>query len=161
MVIKHNDIELSFYKFINENIATPYSYPVNYGEIRFRTDLYDLWLSIVFEELGAGVKKPSTVRLDIVTRITDKIFINEEIIAMDLIREKLTNANISLYNFSSDIPILIEDEKLIIKNSRGRFTIEKIVLNNLKQEDLSQNLRRTSIFFNLELLSDTIGGRTL
>jgi hypothetical protein len=157
-MIKHNNIEKSFNRYISENLEVPYSYAVNYGEIRFETVSHNLWLSIVFEELGAGAKKFSSVRVDVFSRITDQAFQNDESTAIDLIREVLTNARILLYDFTSGIPVLVDNEVLIVKNSTGRFTVERILLNNLREEDLKQNLRRSSVFLRLELLTDTVGG---
>ena len=158
-MVKHSNIERSFYKFVDENLAVPYSYAVNYGEIRFEANSYDLWLSVVFEEIGAGAKKFSPVRIDVMSRITTSEFQNDELTAIDRIREVLTNADISLYDFSSGSPILVSDEKIIVKNSNGRFTVERILRNNLQEEDLIQNLRRSSVLFRVELLTDTVGGR--
>lgn len=157
-MISHNNIEKSFYKYIYENLEALYDYAVNYGEIRFESNPYDLWLSVVFEELGAGAKKFSPVRIDIMSRITNVAFQNDETTAIDRIREKLTKANILLYDFTSSPPVLVDDEKIIIKNNDGRFTIERVVLNNAGREELKENIRRSSVFLRLELLTDTIGG---
>jgi hypothetical protein len=158
-MIKHSDIEKSFYKYISENLEVVYNYTLNYGEVRFETNPHDFWLSIVFEEIGAGAKKFSPVRIDVMSRITTATFQNDETTAIDRIREKLTNANIPLYDFASGSPILVDTEKILIKNSEGRFTVDRVVLNNLREEDLQQNLRRSSVFLRVELLTDTIGGR--
>jgi len=160
-IIDHRNIELSFYKFLNDNLTTPYDYVINYGATRFETNPYDLWLSIVFEAIGAGAKKKDSMRLDIFSRVTSVAFQNDETTAIDRIRERFTNVSIQLYDYSSSSPVLISGEKLIIKNSDGRFTVDRVLLNNLRQEDLINNLRRSSIFFNLELLTDTLGGRVV
>jgi hypothetical protein len=160
-MIAHSNIEKSFYKYIFDNLETPYDYAINYGEIRFETNIHDLWLSIVFEELGAGAKKFSLVRLDVLSRITDSMFQNDETTMIDRIREHFTNANILLYDFSSGAPVLVSDEKLIIINNDGRFTIDRVIVNNLRAEDLAQNLRRSSVFLRLKLLTDCVGGRTV
>ena len=158
---KHSNVEKSFYKYIFDNLETPHSYVINYGEVRFESNPHDLWLSIVFEEMGAGAKKFSPVRIDVMSRIITEIFQNDETTAIDFIREVLTNANVLLYDFpvGGGTPTLISGEKIIIKNSDGRFTVDRVILNNLREEDLKQNLRRSSVFLRVELLTDTIGGR--
>jgi hypothetical protein len=162
-MIKHNDIEKSFYKFVSENLEASFSYAVNYGEVRFETNPHDLWLSIVFEDVGAGAKKFSLVRIDIFSRITTAMFQNDETIAIDRIREEFTKVSIPLYQFPSGggTPTLVSDEKLIVINNDGRFTVDRVIINNLREEDLKQNLRRSSVFLRLKLLTDTVGGRTV
>lgn len=160
-MISHANIEISLYNFLRDNLETPYSYVINYGEVRFESNPHDLWLSVVFEDIGAGAKKFSSCRLDIMSRVANVAFNTDEITAIDRIRERLTNANFPLYDNSSGTMILVPNEKLIIKNSDGRFTTDRVVLDNLREEDLKQNLKRSSIFFRLELLTDTVGGRVI
>lgn len=157
-MVKHSNIEKSLYKYISENLEVPYSYAINYGEIRFETNPYDLWLSIIFEEIGAGAKKFSFVRIDVLSRIVGVTFQNDETTALDYIREVFTNVNMSLYDFSSGSPVLVPNEKLLVINTDGRFTVDRILLGNLRAEDLQQNLRRSSVRIRLKLLSDTIKG---
>jgi hypothetical protein len=160
-IISHENIEKSFYEFLNDNLTTPYGYVINYGETRFETNSYDLWLSVEFESIGAGAKSKDDVRIDIFSRITNVQFNNDEALAIDRIRERLTNVNIQLYDYSSGSAVIVENQKLIIKNDQGRFTVNRVLLDNLRAEDLAHNLRRSSVMFSLELLSDTVGGRTI
>lgn len=160
-IILHENIEKSFYGFLNDNLAIPYDYVINYGETRFDTNQYDLWLSVEFETIGSGSKGKDDVRLDVFTRITNTQFVNDETTAIDRIRERFTNVNIQLYDYSSGSSVIVDNEKLIIKNDQGRFTVNRVLLDNLRAEDLEHNLRRSSVLFSLELLSDTVGGRTV
>ncbi len=154
-MVKHSNIELSFYQYVNDNLT---NYNVNYGEIRFETNAFDLWLSIVFEQVGAGAKKFSSVKIDIFSRVINETFQIERITAIDALRELLTNVSIPVYDFTSSVPILISGERIIIKNSDGRFTVDRIILENSSNEDLRDNIKRSSVFLRVELLTDTVGG---
>lgn len=160
-MIGHKNIEQSLGKYIYDSLEVPYSYTVNYREVKFDSNPHDLWLSIDFDDIGAGAKKHTECRLDVMSRVIDSEFNNSETTAIDRIRERFTNANFLVYDFSSGSPVLIPNEKLIVKNSDGRFTVDKVLLNNLREEDLRQNLRRSSVFFRLELLTDIVGGRVI
>lgn len=160
-IVSHSKIELSFNKYVQENLVDTYGYSVSFGELRFDSDIHDLWMTLEFEEIGAGAKKFSPVKVDVVSRITGRTYRNDETTAIDRIRDKFTNAIIPLYDFTIEPPVLISDEKLIIKNDDGRFTVDRIVLNNLKVDDLKNNLRRSSVFLRLMLLTDTVGGRVI
>jgi len=160
-MISHDNIEQSLNKYLYDNLEVPYSYAINYREVAFNSDIHDIFLSLSFEVIGAGAKKPTLCKLDVVSRIVEVEFNNDETLAIDRIRERLTNADFVLYDFSSGSPIVISNEKLFIKNSEGRRTVERVTLDTSRSEDLKRNLKRSSIFFNLELLSDTIGGRVI
>lgn len=161
MLTSHSNIEKSFYKYINEAVATPFNYVVSYGNLRFKTDAHNLWIVIEFEEMGAGAKDFSSVQIDVVSRIVGEDYANDETTILDVLRTKLTNVNTPLYDFATDPPVLVPSEKLIVKNSKGRRTVDRIVFNNLKVDDLKDNLRRSSIFLRLMLLTDTTGGRVI
>lgn len=157
-VVSHKNIELSFYKYISENIETTYSYAVGYGNMRFNIDPYDMWLTVNFETMGAGAKSFSSVRIDVVSRTIGDDYLVNEVTALDRLREKFTNISTSLYDFSSGSAVLVSDEKLIILNSEGRRTIDRILIDNLRVDDLQNNLRRSSVFLRLMLLTDIVGG---
>jgi len=160
-LVKHSNIEKSFYKYISENVASPYGYAVSYGNLRYKTAAHDIWFTMAFEEMGAGAKNYSPLEVDIVSRVIGEEYSNAESAALDILREKLTNVSTPLYDFATSSPVLIPNEKLIVKNSEGRFTVDRIVLDNLKAGDLEDNLRRSSIFLRLMLLTDTVGGRVI
>jgi hypothetical protein len=160
-LVKHSNIERSFYKYISENIATPYGYAVSYGNLRFKTTTHDIWLTLAFEEMGAGARNYSPLEIDVVSRVIGEEYSNDETVVLDILREKLTNVATPLYDFATNSPVLIPNEKLIVKNSEGRFTVERIVLDNLKEGDLEENLRRSSVFLRVMLLTDTVSGRVI
>ncbi len=95
-IIKHNNIEKSFYKYVDENLAIPYGYAISYGEVSFDTIAYDLWLTLTMENIGAGAKKFSSVRVDVVWRTVNESFNTDETTAIDRIRDVFTNTNIQL-----------------------------------------------------------------
>jgi len=160
-LVKHGNIERSFYKYIAENVATPYGYAVSYGNLRFKTSTHNIWLTMAFEEIGAGAKTYSPMEIDVVSRIVGEEYSNDETVALDRLRDKLTNVVTPLYDFESDTPVLISNEKLIVKNGDGRFTVDRVVLDNLKEGDLKDNLRRSSVFLRVMLLTDTVSGRVI
>lgn len=157
-MVKHSNIELSFYQYVNDNLV---NYTVNYGETSFETNAFDLWLSIVFEQAGAGAKKFSPVRIDVFSRIINATFQTEGRTAIDALRELLTNVSIPVYDFTPNVPVLIPSETIIIKNSDGRFTVDRIILENSSNEDLRRNIKRSSVFLRVELLTDTVGGHVV
>jgi hypothetical protein len=161
MIISHSNIERSFYKYISENIVLPYDYAVSYGNLRFKTTTHNIWLTLAFEEMGAGARTYSPMEIDVVSRVIGEEYSNDETIALDRLRDKLTNVITPLYDFEFDTPVLISNEKLIVKNADGRFTVDRIVLDNLKEGDLADNLRRSSVFLRVMLLTDTVGGRVI
>jgi len=158
-IVSHSDIILSFYEYIHSNLELVFNYTMNYGESDFDVDLYDLWLSPIVEEVGAGVKEASLIRLDVFTRIVPNSNNDAEITAIDRIRDVFTNSRISLFNYSSGSPVFVSDEKLIVLNTKGRRTVERVVLDNLQNSKLQQNLRKSSVFFRLMLLTDIVKGR--
>jgi hypothetical protein len=160
-MISHDNIEKSFYKYVYDNVEQVWEYSINYGSVMFDS-IQDVWLDIVFEESNAGAKKVSSVRIDIVTRVNSSTqYYTDETSIVDNLRSVLTKATIFMYNFVSDTPVLISNEVLIIKNDVGKLTVNRVLRDNNIERDIENNLRRTSIYFNLELLSDTVGGRSV
>jgi hypothetical protein len=160
-LVKHSNIEHSFYKYVSENIATPYNYAIGYGNLRYKPDADNTWVTMAFGEMGAGAKTFSPLEIDVVSRIVGETYPNNETSVLDILREKLTNVSIPVYDFSSETPVLIPYERIIVKNSEGRLTVDRIVLDNLREGDLRDNLRRSTIFLRLMLLTDTVSGRVI
>jgi len=161
MISSHFDIELSFYRFISENIENVYSYTINYDDSEFDVDAHDSWVSIKLLELGAGVKKSSQFRVDIIIRKTVKEYRILESRMVDVLRSAFTNVAIPMYDFSGSSIVAIPYEKLIILNTEGLRTVESVVTGNIQDEDLKRNLRRSSVYLRLMLLTDTTGGRVI
>jgi len=157
-VEKHRDIELSFFDFIYTKLELVYNYTINYGNAIFESE-EDLWINVVFEEINAGTKRSSPVRLDVVTRIHDSgAYENNELDVLDNIRSVLTNADISYYNYDNRLsPILFTNNKLIVVNSDGRFTVERIH----RGIDLKLPMVGSSVYCNVKLLSDFAQGMTI
>lgn len=158
-VFDHNSIELSLYRFIKINFENVWDYSVNYGSEKFDAKDLDQWVNIVFLDLNAGTKNVSSVRIDVITRVIDDTqYYNTETIIIDLLRGILTNADIPLYDYSDVfIPTLVSGNKILILNTNGRRTIERVA----RDISLLETLHGSSIFLSVRLLSDTAGGHVI
>jgi len=115
-IVKSSDFGKSVYKFIKEEFADQYGYPVYYGNIEINPNIHNMWIYCNFAELNVETGKFSLAYIDIITRISALEEYNDELSGIaDELKEVLINANMDLYDFSTpDTPVIIPGEKILI-----------------------------------------------
>jgi hypothetical protein len=150
------NLEYSLNSFIATNFSTIYGYNVNYGSVNYKSEGLDSWVDISFSEINAGFKQKSFAQADFYARVLGSTnYVTEKKLAIERFVTVMTNPNIPLYDYTDEnSPTLISGNKVLIQNNQGRFAVNRVVFDALTE----LGLHRSTVFFNVVLLSDKPGG---
>lgn len=147
---------LSIYKFIKDNVETPYSITVNYGDATFDFSDYDQWIDISFLSFGAGRKDSTVVQFDVYSRVRGKMpGGDEQGELLALVVKRLYDAmhvdSIQVYDYTIPAsPVLISGAKLMIQNSNGTFREPE----SDQVMDFQDDVARRSLTYRLRMVED-------
>jgi len=160
------DFERSVYKFIKENYADSYGYPVYYGNVNININIHEIWLYCNFSELNVETGKFSIAYIDVITKIasTDK-YNTQLLFIIDDLRELFTNSDIDLYDFTyPEYPQRIQDGKIVIMREGKKRRLSRQVyerVEELKFDGISSLLQAAQLTVRMKLLKNYARSRTV
>jgi len=147
---------LSIFKFIKDNVETPYGIKVNYDDETYDVKGYNQWIDVSFLSFGAGRKDSTVVQFDVYSRIRGKIpGGDEQKVELSLVANKLYKAmhvdSIQVYDYTIlASPVLISGAKLMIQNSSGTFREPE----SDQMMETDNDVARRSLTYRLRMVED-------